>query len=249
MKQILTLLASCAWSVLTCSLEGDTCNIGFETDSTGFKPDGFTSNDCAWVSFVGLADPVLGGAGRLLVDDFGLQSNGNGLAALGPLSGGGASALVINFAQPTAFVEFWFGNDDPGWSVPGDFAELECFDAGAVSVALTTVVLNRNDELDQAISISANTLPAVGSFVSCRFFYNVQRPGLAEVVDDITAVSADTFELACPCAGDPDWKNHGAYVKCIASVTGAAVEDGCLTGAQKDEIVSAAAESPCGSKK
>jgi hypothetical protein len=243
MKLLLTALA------LTCCVSSeDTCNIGFETDSAGSKPDGFLSNDCTWASFVGQPDPVLGGAGQLEVGDFGQQSNGKGLA----VRGDDASALVINFAQPTAFVELWFGNDDPGWSVPGDFAELECFDAGAVSVALTTVAMNRNDNLDQTISISANTLPAVASFDSCRFFYNVQlptpagTPGLIEIVDDITAVSADTFELACPCV-DP-WKNHGAYVKCIAHATGTAVENGELTDAQKDEIVSAAAEAPCGKK-
>ncbi len=48
----------------------------------------------------------------------------------------------------------------------------------------------------------------------------------------------------CPC--DNTWKNHGAYVSCVARAAGAFVKAGRLTNPQKDGIVSAAAASACG---
>ena len=51
----------------------------------------------------------------------------------------------------------------------------------------------------------------------------------------------------CPCVNA--WKNHGAYVSCVAHASEGFVSAGLITSAQKDAIVSAAAGSTCGSKK
>jgi len=51
----------------------------------------------------------------------------------------------------------------------------------------------------------------------------------------------------CPCSHP--WKNHGAYVSCVAKAADAFVADGLMTLADKDAVVSAAARSACGVRK
>lgn len=48
----------------------------------------------------------------------------------------------------------------------------------------------------------------------------------------------------CPC--ENEWKNHGAYVRCVAHTSESFVADGLLTEEEKDAIVSAGAQSACG---
>jgi len=67
-------------------------------------------------------------------------------------------------------------------------------------------------------------------------------------------VNADGCAIAdlCPCEHPDDatkWKNHGAYVKCVAHTTEDFVNAGLITDAEKDEVVSEAASSACGHKK
>jgi len=54
----------------------------------------------------------------------------------------------------------------------------------------------------------------------------------------------------CPCAGPAGttvpWKNHGKYVSCVAHVAGDFATSGMITQAQKDALISAAAQSSCG---
>lgn len=50
----------------------------------------------------------------------------------------------------------------------------------------------------------------------------------------------------CPCASG--WKNHGAYVSCVAHASGELVAEGLLTEAEKDALVAAAAGNACGRK-
>jgi hypothetical protein len=50
----------------------------------------------------------------------------------------------------------------------------------------------------------------------------------------------------CPCDGQ--WKNHGAYVSCVAHATNDFVAAGLITEEEKDAIVSAAGSSDCGKK-
>jgi hypothetical protein len=52
----------------------------------------------------------------------------------------------------------------------------------------------------------------------------------------------------CPCThpGGALWKNHGAYVSCVAHAAEDFVALGLLTAGEKDAVVSAAAQSACG---
>lgn len=67
------------------------------------------------------------------------------------------------------------------------------------------------------------------------------------------AVNADGCAIAelCPCEfplGGSKWKNHGAYVSCVAHASEDFVDAGLITEEEKDAIVSAAGESSCGHK-
>jgi probable HAF family extracellular repeat protein len=64
-------------------------------------------------------------------------------------------------------------------------------------------------------------------------------------------VNADGCAISdlCPCAhpgGMDRWKNHGAYVSCVAHATNDFVKDGLLAKTEKGEINSAAGMSSCG---
>jgi hypothetical protein len=63
-----------------------------------------------------------------------------------------------------------------------------------------------------------------------------------EVVNNAGCSIADL----CPC--DNDWKNHGAYVSIVAHTCKEFIADGIITDAEKDMIVSEAAQSNCGKK-
>ncbi len=65
---------------------------------------------------------------------------------------------------------------------------------------------------------------------------------------DTSVVDATGCSIAdlCPC--DNNWKNHGAYVRCVAHTSEDFLEAGLITEAEKDAIVSAAGQSTCGHK-
>ena len=64
---------------------------------------------------------------------------------------------------------------------------------------------------------------------------------------DLVNEDGCSIEQLCPC--ENDWKNHGAYVKCVAHVTNEFKKAGLITGAEKGAIVSEAGRSDCGQKK
>jgi hypothetical protein len=66
---------------------------------------------------------------------------------------------------------------------------------------------------------------------------------LGEVVDD----SGCSISEICPC--ENEWKNHGAYVKCVAHASEDFLNEGLITESMKDLIVSNSAQSDCGHKK
>jgi hypothetical protein len=71
-------------------------------------------------------------------------------------------------------------------------------------------------------------------------------PASQPVNEDGCAIS----EL-CPCAhpqGEDRWKNHGAYVSCVAHAVNDFRSAGLISQAQGDAIVSAAGNSTCGKK-
>jgi hypothetical protein len=142
--------------------------IDFESDATGAKPNGWQSDDSALVSFSDSMGANLG------VGDYGSQSHGQALA----VNGDDASYLIMDFASPVSFLSLEFGNDDPGYSTAGDEAVLTAF-LGAVQVGQTSVVMNRDDIMNQSITVSGVT------FDRATFFYDVTGVGLIEIVDNI----------------------------------------------------------------
>ena len=58
--------------------------------------------------------------------------------------------------------------------------------------------------------------------------------------------SGCAIEQICRC--DTAWKNHGAYVSCVAQTSESFVAAGLITSTTKDAIVGQAAESSCGKK-
>lgn len=62
-------------------------------------------------------------------------------------------------------------------------------------------------------------------------------------------VNANGCSIAqiCPCGST--WKNHGAYVSCVAQTAEAFVAEGLITEMDKDIVVSNGAKSDCGTKK
>jgi hypothetical protein len=59
-------------------------------------------------------------------------------------------------------------------------------------------------------------------------------------------VSANGCSIADTCPCDGNWRNHGAYVKCVAQTSNSFVSAGLITSAQRNVIVSAGAKSVCG---
>ncbi len=70
------------------------------------------------------------------------------------------------------------------------------------------------------------------------------------VFDPGTGCSLDQL---CPCEGQRGtsvlWRNHGKYVSCVARTAESFVEGGLIAAAEKDAIVSGAAQGTCGDKK
>lgn len=150
--------------------------ITFETDTAGAKPNGFQSNESNFATFRDTQ------GADLQVDNFGGQGVGaRSLAVFGD----DPSALEITFAGNVSDLSLVFGNDDPGFSSPGDRATLTLFN-GLTQVGQTFVVLNRNDLADQTISFS-------GLFNRAIFQYTNAAGApinLIEIVDNINFTRA-----------------------------------------------------------
>jgi len=146
--------------------------VTFSGDSTGGKPNGFTSVESPVVHFT---DSM---GANLDVENYGIQSIGNGLGVFGD----DASQLIIDFDLTVHSLSLVFGNDDPGFSSPGDIALLTAFN-GTTQVGQASVVLNRNDIADQTISLAGF------DFNRATFVYanSSGTPiSLIEIVDNVT---------------------------------------------------------------
>jgi hypothetical protein len=79
--------------------------------------------------------------------------------------------------------------------------------------------------------------------------------GILDAEDQCVSTSPDEIinDTGCSiddlCACDNPWKNHGAYVRCVAHMSEDFMYDGLITELDKDAIVSEAANSSCGNKK
>jgi hypothetical protein len=146
--------------------------IDFESDSTaGFRPNGWKSDDSSLVAF-----RDSNGSDLMVVSLPGGQTHGKSLACF---TDNDNSRLIMDFTTSVKALSFDFGNDDPSFTTAGDQAILTVFLGGA-QVGQTMVTMNRNDVMDQTISIAGVT------FDSATFYYAASHAGgLTEVVDDI----------------------------------------------------------------
>lgn len=180
MKMTLKMYGLCLVAVLAVGVLG-TANaspttIDFEAGPFGSQPNGFSATGVPGVTFTDTQ------GADLLVEDWGIQSHGQGLA----VDHDDTSALLINFATTAIDFSMEFGNDDPLFTNPGDLALLTLF-LGGNQVGQTSVVMNRDDIMNQSISLSGIL------FDSATFVYadaNFDPINLIEIVDNISFTNA-----------------------------------------------------------
>lgn len=157
-------------AALTVNEAARATTIDFTAETTGGKLNGYTIGIASFFSTDTLT-------GNLDVENWLGQSHGNGLAVFGGVS----SKLQINFSSNINGLSLDFGNDDPCCSQSGNLAILQGFRLGTL-IAQATVVMNRNDIMDQTISLA-------GTFDQVFFYYGDSSFApifLTEIVDDIT---------------------------------------------------------------
>ena len=147
--------------------------IGFESDAAGVKTEPFASVDNPTVHFV----DSLGS--NLQLADFGAQSNGQALL----VGSDDASAMVILFDVPTTKLSVAFGNDDPAYTVVGDFATLTVY-RDDKKIKTINVTMNRDDIMNQTVQY-AGTTPIDKAVVVYKRAV-VGPINLIEIVDDLT---------------------------------------------------------------
>lgn len=151
-------------------------------------------------------------------------------AAIGVDYPGGLRIQLFNDAGDLVYTSGNFGGNGAG------------FFGGVIDGAFTYVVLS--DWVDDFIFIDN---VHVG-------FSNPDEDGDG-VNNDVdacpgTAAGAPVLENGCSvdqtCPCDDSYRNHGAYVSCVALVTATMVEEGVITQEEQDAIVATAAQSTCG---
>jgi len=174
-------LAACALAIVSFAAASYADPIDFETDGTGSRANGFTSDDSPIVHFYDTS------GADLRLDNYGGQSNNTN--ALGVFNDTDGSMLRMVFDMNMAALSFDFGNDDPSFTNPGDLAILKLYN-NATFVGMVTVVLNRDDLMNQTIGF-------VGPNFNEAFFYygnanftpytggGNTNTGLIEIVDNI----------------------------------------------------------------
>ena len=132
----------------------------------------------------------------LRVGDYSPQTIGKGLLVESDSDGNYLKGLIVGGAT---FLQLSFGNDDPSFTNAGDLALLKLY-SGAQLVSTVSVLLNRDDVMNQTIGYS-------GNFDNFSFAYtNAQGSpftgggsalmGLIEAVDNVTYLKAAVPEPA-----------------------------------------------------
>jgi Ca2+-binding RTX toxin-like protein len=171
-----SLVAALAWSVLSSGpalalpISVGAPTITFTRDSEGFKDDGFTSAHNTVTHF---SDSM---GEDLFVGDFGHQSIGEAIRS----GDDDPSRLVMAFDVPMRRIRLAFGNDDDGFSDPGDVGLLTVYRGGS-RVGRSSTRMNRNDEMDQTVAVGGVT------FRRAEFVYadGTTPINLEEIVDNI----------------------------------------------------------------
>ena len=159
--------------------------VDFESEASGAKANGYTVNGVTFTDTVGSG---------LNVDNFGAQGNGQSLAVF---TDGDGSGLQMTFGGVYSKLKLDFGNDDPAWTNAGDLALLRAF-LGVNQVGQVTVVLNRDDIMNQTIGISGVSFDnAFFAYVDPQLqpFTGTDPIGLIEIVDNIAVPEPGLLSL------------------------------------------------------
>jgi hypothetical protein len=163
------------------ALGAEAALIDFEADTPGPVLNGYTPVGHPGVHFF---DTV---GEDMIISDWGVQSHGQGLAVYWDDDG---SILDAVFDFSLTYLQLDYGNDDPGWTLPGDLAMLTAY-WGDTQVGQVSQVLNRNDIMDQTIGISGYFNRVTFAYTD-RFGVPYTGPnpniGLIEIVDNIEYV-------------------------------------------------------------
>jgi hypothetical protein len=161
-----------ALTATLCATQVFAATITFDADTPGAVANGFSSVESPLVRF----SDTLGDF--LFVADISPQTHGQGLVDFDP----NPTAIRMDFASPMTSLQLAFGNDDSCCSSAGDRAWLAIFD-GITPVGVTSVVMNRDDVMNQTISFAG------APFNAALFWYGdptTRVLALAPVIDDIT---------------------------------------------------------------
>ena len=156
-----------------CPLASATINfIDFESDLIGPRSNGFMSLSSPLVTFTDSEGE------DLYIDDYGLESDGHALAVGTDRD---QSILIMDFAATIDSLSMDFGNDEPSYIFPGDYALLSAFLDGEF-IGQTLVELNANDAMDQSISFSGDFFNSA----TIEFYVSGNPGGVTEIVDNIS---------------------------------------------------------------
>jgi hypothetical protein len=170
-------IAIVAFSIF--SMAAQATVITFDGQIVEAKPNGYTVSGVTFVDTIG--------------EDLVVTDQGGGNHALAVLIDD-ESFLGMIFPSISNSLSLMFGNDNPQFSKAGDIALLMLYLDGQ-KVGQTSVALNRNNLLDQTISLAGiNFDVALFGYANSNGF----PIALTELVDNITFTEADTIPAPIP---------------------------------------------------
>ncbi len=207
---------------------GDVCNDGMDSDGDEWKNE---LDNCPTVPNADQADFDGDGYGDLCdvcPNDPGNDADGDGYCFLND-----NCPLVTNSDQ--------IDTDGDG---EGDVCDADDDNDGALDGADNCPLTYNPDQadFDGDVQGDACDLDTDGDNV-----VDAQDQCLLTPPNSIVNDNGCSIEQLCPCDGA--WKNHGAYVSCVAHKGEDFLSASLITAAEKDAIVSEAGQSNCGAKK
>ena len=152
----------------TSALMANAQSVTFTGENEGHKSNGYTVGGISFSDSIG---------SDFYVADYNERSHGMALWT----GQSDASKLEMSFGNATS-LSLEFGNDGPLYSHPGDRAWLEIY-SGSTLVAKSSVELNRDNTMNQMISLSG-----FGVFDNAVFYFGDAAGNavqVAEIVDNI----------------------------------------------------------------